>query len=212
MSFDIRHLKFIIPERGFFIAMFTGIITHLGKVQQKDNTIFTFSAEHSLISHLEQGTSISVNGVCLTVLAKPTTDEFSVEIMPETQQKTTIQSLQENDIVNLELPATPTSFLSGHIVQGHVDTTAKIIEIKEDGNSHLLTFESKPELTKYIIEKGSITINGISLTVISIHDNQFTVGIIPHTWKHTMLHTIQTDDLVNVEVDVLAKYIEKLTQ
>lgn len=190
--------------------MFTGIITHIGKLIKKDQSVFTFSADHDLIKQLEEGTSIAVNGVCLTVLYKPTTDELSIEIMPETEQKTNMHTLNESDIVNLELPATPQTFLSGHIVQGHVDTTAKIIEIKEDGNSHVFKFEIKSELTKYIIEKGSITINGISLTVIHASDNQFTVGIIPHTWKHTMLHMAKLGDLLNIEVDVVAKYIEKL--
>lgn len=201
-------MKTLNPVRGFFI-MFTGIITHIGKLVKKDQSVFTISADHGLIKQLEAGTSIAVNGVCLTVLNKPTTDEFSIEIMPETQQKTNMHTLKENDLVNLELPATPQTFLSGHIVQGHVDTTGEIIEIKQDGNSHIFTFEIKPELTKYIIGKGSITINGISLTVIDVTDNQFTVGIIPHTWKNTMIQTTKINDLVNIEVDVLAKYIEK---
>lgn len=197
------------PVRGFFI-MFTGIITHIGKVVKKEHAVFTFATENSLTKQLEAGTSIAVNGVCLTVLEKPQINEFSIEIMPETQQKTNMNTLKENDLVNLELPATSTSFLSGHIVQGHVDTTAKIVAIKEDGNSHLMTFAINREFTKYIIEKGSITVNGIAFTVITITDNQFSVGIIPHTWQHTMLHTVAINDLVNIEVDVLAKYIEKL--
>lgn len=188
--------------------MFTGIITHLGKVVKKEKAVFTFSADDSLTKQLEAGTSIAVNGVCLTVLEKPQTYEFSVEIMPETQQKTNMSTLKENDLVNLELPATTNSFLSGHIVQGHIDTTAKIIEIKEVGNSHLMTFSINPEFTKYIIEKGSITVNGIALTVITKTNDQFDVGIIPHTWQHTMLHTTKINDQVNIEVDVLAKYIE----
>lgn len=192
--------------------MFTGIITHLGKVVKKENTVFTFSADASLVQHLDMGTSISVNGVCLTVLKKPTVDTFSIEVMPETQQKTNMHTLKKDDFVNLELPATPQTFLSGHIVQGHVDATAEIVDIQPDGNSHLFTFAVSPELTKYIIVKGSITVNGISLTVISVSSEFFTVGIIPHTFKNTMLHKAQKGDLVNIEVDVLAKYIEKLTR
>lgn len=190
--------------------MFTGIITHLGKVQKKDQAVFTFTADHSFVSQLEAGTSVSVNGVCLTVLKNPTKDMFSIEIMPETQQKTNMHTLQEADIVNLELPATVHTFLSGHIVQGHVDTTAKILKIQQDGNSYLFTFAISEMITKYIIEKGSITVNGISLTVITVEKDFFTVGIIPHTWKNTMLHEAKTGDLVNIEVDVLAKYVEKL--
>ena len=190
--------------------MFTGIITHLGTIKKRDGSTFTIAANHAVIKQLEKGTSVAVNGVCLTVLEKPTTDVFAVEIMPETEKKTAIRTLTNNDLVNLELPATTKTFLSGHIVQGHVDTTAKLTDITPEGNSHLLTFSIKPEFTKYLIEKGSITINGISLTVISVSAREFTVGIIPHTWKHTMLHTVKQDDLVNIEVDVLAKYIEKL--
>lgn len=192
--------------------MFTGIITHLGTVKKREGALFSIATDHDVISKLEKGTSIAVNGVCLTVLEKPTTDIFSVEVMPETQKKTAMQTLSENDVVNLELPATTQTFLSGHIVQGHVDTTAKITNITPEGNSYLLTFEIKPEYTKYIIEKGSITINGISLTIISVTNKQFTVGIIPHTWKNTMLHTTKVGDSVNLEVDVLAKYLEKITQ
>jgi len=190
--------------------MFTGIITHLGKVQKKEKAVFTFTTDDSFVQKLEGGTSVSVNGVCLTILEKPRQNVFSIEIMPETQQKTTMSSLKENDIVNLELPATPNTFLSGHIVQGHVDATAQIKDIQKTGNSYLFTITILTTLNKYIVEKGSITLNGISLTVITIGKDFFTVGIIPHTWKNTMLHTVKKGDFVNIEVDVLAKYVERL--
>jgi len=190
--------------------MFTGIITNLGKLQKKEKTIFTFTADNMLLKKLDKGASIAVNGICFTILQKPKGNSFSVEIMPETEEKTNIQYLQINDSVNLELPATADTFLSGHIVQGHVDQTVRIKNIKKVGNSYAFIFSLPSKLKKYMVKKGSITINGISLTIINIDKNSFSVGIIPHTWKNTMLSGAKIGDFVNIEVDVLAKYIEKL--
>lgn len=192
--------------------MFTGIITHLGKFQRKEGSRFTFSASRSLLQQLTTGASIAVNGICLTVLKKPVRETFSVEIMPETEKKTNLGTLQQRDIVNVELPATASTLLSGHIVQGHVDGVGKILSVKEEGNSYLFTFSLPAGLDNYLVEKGSIAINGISLTVITVTKKSFTVGIIPHTWKNTMLHTARVHDKVNLEVDVVAKYVEKLLQ
>lgn len=190
--------------------MFTGIITHLGKVTKRHDSLFTFSADDSLIRKLETGTSVAVNGVCLTVLEKPQGDTFDVEVMPETLKKTNLGELTEDMIVNLELPATAETFLSGHIVQGHVDAKAKILSITPEGNSHIFTFALPKDIAKYVVDKGSITVNGISLTVIKAHSDSFTVGIIPHTWDHTMLYTAKVDEYVNIETDVFAKYVERL--
>lgn len=190
--------------------MFTGIITNLGKLTKKEGTIFTFSTDKSFCKKIEGGTSVSINGVCLTVFKKLTPSSFSVEIMPETENKTILVRLKINDLVNLELPATPQSLLSGHIVQGHIDGTAKLAGIIEQKNSYILKFSIPSDLSRYITEKGSIAVNGISLTVIEVKKEHFTVGIIPYTWNNTMLHTIKTGDLANVEVDILAKYMEKL--
>jgi len=190
--------------------MFTGIITHLGKLKQRKNATFTFTADTSLLNKLETGTSIAVNGVCLTVLEKPRGESFSVDVMPETIKKTNLDGVNENDIVNLELPATADTFLSGHIVQGHVDAKVKILDIKPEGNSHLFTFALPKDITRYLVAKGSITVNGISLTIIDANPDSFTVGIIPHTWEHTMLHSAKVGDYVNIETDVFAKYVERL--
>ncbi len=194
------------------VGMFTGIITHLGTVKKKEKSVFTFMADDGFVAKLDAGTSVAVNGVCLTVLEKPHDSSFSVEVMPETEKKTNMQHLNDSDLVNLELPATPETFLSGHIVQGHVDAVAEITDIQPDGNSYLFTFAIPEAISKYIVAKGSITVNGISLTVIAITDNEFTVGIIPHTWENTMLHTAKRGEYANIEVDVLAKYVEKLVQ
>jgi riboflavin synthase len=191
--------------------MFTGIITDLGKVIQKTDGRLRIQIEESFSQKLSDGMSVSVNGICLTVVAFDT-NSFSIDFMPETSTRTTINYLQANDLVNLELPATPTTFLAGHIVQGHVDAVGKITSIEEVENSRVFTIQFASDLGKYIVEKGSITVNGISLTVIAIGEDRFTIGIIPHTWDKTMLHETQVGDHVNLEADVLAKYLEKLIQ
>lgn len=189
--------------------MFTGIITHLGKVSNKSEKNLTVKTDKELMASLSKGASIAVDGVCLTVV-NLTKDSFHVDYMPETEKKTNIKYLQTGNLVNLELPTTANSLLSGHIVQGHIDGAAKLETIATEGNSYVLKFSITKDISKYIVEKGSIAVNGISLTVISIGDNFFTVGIIPHTWEKTMLHRIELGNYVNIEVDILAKYVEKL--
>lgn len=189
--------------------MFTGIITHLGELRKVNNSAYTISSDRSFLVKLAKGESVSINGICLTVVDK-SKDSFSVDCIPETKLKTNIKYLKVGNIVNLELPATANSFLSGHIVQGHIDGIDKLKSIKKQGNSHILKFSISKGLSKYIVNKGSITVNGISLTVIEISKDFFTVGVIPHTWIKTMLHTIKLGDYVNIEVDILAKYLEKL--
>lgn len=189
--------------------MFTGIISHLGIIKKKTATKLLIQAENDICSKLAEGMSISINGICLTVTSYDDSS-FAIDYMPETAKKTTIAFLQEGDKVNLELPATPQTFLAGHIVQGHIDGVGKISKIQEEGNSHIISITFPGLLQKYIVEKGSVTINGISLTVIDIHGDILRVGIIPHTWSKTMLHTVQENIYVNIEVDVIAKHIERL--
>ena len=189
--------------------MFTGIISSLGTVKDKNESELIINAEKQLIKKLSLGASVAINGICLTVVSF-TDKTFTINFMPETAKKTSIQYFKTLDFVNLELPATPETFLAGHIVQGHVDGIGKIEEVKNEGNSRILTMSFPTELGKYIVNKGSIAINGISLTVISVKENQFTIGIIPHTWESTMLSTAKIGDPVNLEVDIIAKYIEKL--
>lgn len=189
--------------------MFTGIITHLGIVIKKTSTRLIISTDAELLNNITLGMSVAINGICLTVVSYDN-NTFAIDFMPETAKRTTINSLDTESIVNLELPATSETFLAGHIVQGHVDAIGKIRSITDNGNSKVFTIEIPQDINKYIVEKGSITINGISLTVIDVDDTIFTVGIIPHTWDKTMLHTAKEGDMVNLEVDVLAKYLEKL--
>lgn len=191
--------------------MFTGIITHLGKITEKTNTKLVIKTDKDIVNKLSKGTSIAVNGICLTVISKDK-NSFTINFIPETSDKTNIQYLELGTEVNLEIPATADTLFSGHIVQGHVDSMGKITAIKEKGNSLIFTFSIPKSLSKYLVDKGSISVNGISLTVITVTDSQFTVGIIPHTWEHTMLHAAKIGDYVNLEVDTMAKYMEKLVK
>lgn len=189
--------------------MFSGIISQLGQITAKKAKLLQISADKKFPDLFKSGDSISVNGICLTVMQKDRKG-FAADFMPETENKTTLKYLKVGDIVNLELPATPNSFLSGHILQGHIDTIAGLSSIRKEGNSRILEFKILPEFSKYIVSKGSIAVNGISLTVIKAGRNFFTCGIIPHTWKNTMLKDIKLGDFVNIELDLLGKYLEKL--
>lgn len=192
--------------------MFTGIITHTGQVQEKTKTTLKIRAPHDVLEKLSTGTSIAVNGICFTATDKKEHSVFEIQYMPETEKKTNIRFLNPGAMVNLELPATPHTFLSGHIVQGHVDIVGKIIDIEKRGNSRIFAFQFDDKFAKYIVEKGSIAVNGISLTVIDVEKDFFTVGIIPHTLRNTMLSTAKKGDVVNIEIDVIAKHVEKLLQ
>lgn len=189
--------------------MFTGIITHLGKVAAATDTRLVIQTNKDFLKNLSRGMSVAVDGICLTVVSYDK-KSFVIDFIPETFKRTNIQYLQKNSLVNLELPANSETFLSGHVVQGHVDAVGKIKSIERKGNSRIFTFSIPKNISKYIVEKGSITVNGISLTVIDITKNYFTVGIIPHTWDNTMLHAVKAGDSINLEVDILAKYLEKL--
>ena len=192
--------------------MFTGIISHLGRVESIEGAKFAFSAPASLIKNLKKGSSISVNGVCLTLKNSPSGRKFNVDLMPETIKRSAFSDLRRGDPVNLELAMKADSRFEGHIVQGHVDGVAKLGSVKRQGNSRLVTLRVPEPLTRYIAEKGSIALNGISLTVISVQGNQFTVGIIPYTWENTMLRQLKVGDKANIEVDILVKYLEKLVK
>ena len=189
--------------------MFTGIITDLGRLESRKGGVFVFGAEKSFLTKIKKGSSICVNGACLTVKSK-SQNNFQVDLMPETLRRTAFDNLKRGAVVNLELPMIMSGKIDGHFVQGHVDGTAIIKKIEKKGNSHIFFFQIPQTLSRYIPEKGSIAVNGISLTVIEAHDTFFSVGIVPYTWENTMLHTAKTGDRVNIEVDILAKYLDKL--
>lgn len=191
--------------------MFSGIIEHLVKPKQikKD-------AENMLLSlpipknwQIEEGESINIDGVCSTV-QQLDKDNFTVYYMPETLRKTTFKDLSPNHLFNLEKCLTLNTLIGGHLVSGHIDTTAKVTQIKPEGEALVIRFNLKPEFTKYIIYKGSITINGVSLTVVQVTENAFTVSLIPYTLTNTNLGMLKIGDLVNVEIDLISKYLEKL--
>lgn len=181
----------------------------MGTVVSKTESQLEIKASGNFMQKISEGLSISINGICLTIISF-NEESFLVDFMPETEKKTNINSLQPNDQVNIELPVTPKTFLSGHIVQGHVDGIGILKQIQEKGNSRILKISVPENTSKYLVQKGSVALNGISLTVIDIVDNFLIVGIIPMTWGKTMLNNIKEGDQINIEVDILAKYIERL--
>lgn len=192
--------------------MFTGIIEEIGQIVRlapMDGGIrFTIAAEE-VLSDLAVGDSISVDGVCLTVV-EVTKETFTVEAVGETLEKTALGSYQQGDWVNLERPLKVEARLGGHFVQGHVNATGKILKWMKRGENYLLEVEIPAHLMKYIILEGSIAINGISLTVATLKNNVVGINIIPHTARVTSLQFKKPEDPVNIEVDLIAKYIENL--
>tara|TARA_B100001250_G_scaffold112556_1_gene95167 strand:+ start:619 stop:1236 length:618 start_codon:yes stop_codon:yes gene_type:complete len=192
--------------------VFTGIIEEVGKVldltPSGSGVRLTIEAT-KMLDDIEIGASIAVNGCCLTV-----TDYgdnwWSADAVPETMDRTSLGSLTQQSLVNLERPVQPSGRLGGHIVQGHVDSTTQIMNIEsEDDGSYKYTFNLDDSWSRYICEKGSIAIDGISLTVANVNDTSFSIAIIPHTWEVTNLSNKTAGDSVNIEVDVLAKYVER---
>ncbi|MDP2649239.1 MAG: riboflavin synthase [bacterium] len=188
--------------------MFTGIIQNLGKVAEKSKDKLKIMTDKRFISKLKKGTSIAVDGICLTAV-NISSNTFEIDYTPETEGKTNIKYMETGDLVNLEVPTTPNTFLSGHIINGHIDGLGKVFSIREKGNSRIFKIFVPKYMDKYIVKKGSIAVNGVSLTIINVDDNSFEVSIIPYTWKNTMFTKLKKGDYVNIETDVLAKYVEK---
>lgn len=191
--------------------MFTGIIETLGTIQEikheKDNIHVTIEA--NITNELKIDQSVAHNGICLTVVAiKDST--YTVTAIDETIQKTNLGEWQKGDLVNLERAMKLGDRLDGHIVQGHVDQTGTCISIEETNGSWLYTFEYDDKLNNLTIEKGSITVNGVSLTVINSQKNQFSVAIIPYTHEHTNFKNFKVGSKINLEFDVIGKYVSRL--
>lgn len=191
--------------------MFTGIISHTGSFFGKKGSAFTFKVPSGLLKKIAVADSVAVNGVCLTV-TKILKDSFAADVMPETLKRTTVGAFEVGGEVNLELSLRLGDEFGGHIVAGHIDGTAKVKTIKQKGNSRVFTFTLVQGLAKYLVEKGSVAVNGVSLTVISANTDSFTVGIIPYTLKHTNFGKLGDGDSVNIEVDMMAKHVEKLVR
>lgn len=192
--------------------MFTGIIEEVGQVKslRRGARSFTLEVEASLVMEdTRVGDSIATNGVCLTVTSL-TGHGFTADVMPETVQRTALGELVPGSPVNLERALSLQTRLGGHIVSGHIDGTGRISDRRQDDTALWLTVECDSSLLRYIIQKGSITIQGVSLTVARVDDRSFAVSLIPHTQAATTLHQAKVGDRVNLENDIIAKYVEKL--
>ena len=190
--------------------MFTGIVEEVGRVTPAQSGKLVISASH-VLQGMELGGSIAVNGVCLTVTSF-NTNSLSVDIMLETLKRTNLGLLSAGDEVNLERPLTLEKPLGGHLVQGHVDDTGRVASIMWDGEATLIRFEAPPEIRRYIVEKGFIAVDGVSLTVVTKDASSFQVSVVDFTRKHTTLGSRRVGDQVNLEVDIIAKYVEQLSQ
>lgn len=194
--------------------MFTGLIEEVGTLKSKTPEglgVKLYFEASKILDDIQIGDSISVNGVCLTTIEFDSKG-FSVEAIEETLKKSDLGDLEIGDCVNLERPLKADARLGGHFVLGHVDTTGKVEEIKELTNSHYITFSYPKEFSKYLIPVGSVSIDGVSMTVADLKDDTFSVGVIPHTWEETVFSKKKVGDKVNLEFDVLGKYIIKLTE
>ncbi|MHB8531858.1 MAG: riboflavin synthase [Solirubrobacteraceae bacterium] len=191
--------------------MFTGLIADLGTVRAvrlgADGA--TLEIDTTLAEQVREGDSIAVNGVCLTATARDGAS-FAAEAMHETLRRSSLGSLQPGGRVNLELALRASDRLGGHVVQGHIDGTGTVSAIHQDGFSRVLEVEVEPELTRYLVEKGSVALDGVSLTVSALRDDGFAVSLIPETLDRTNLGHVQEGAQVNIEVDILAKHVERM--
>jgi riboflavin synthase len=193
--------------------MFTGVVQSLGRIEridrQADGARITVAAE--LAEELEAGDSIAVSGVCVTALPNGP-GSFRAEVMNETLARTSLAEAQPGTAVNLELPLRPSDRIGGHIVQGHVDGVGKVSSVGDDGFARVIEVQPPERLLRYAVEKGSIALDGVSLTVTELRPRSFTVSLIPETLKRTTLGQARPGTRVNLEVDVLAKYVQRLME
>jgi riboflavin synthase len=191
--------------------LFTGLVADLGTVAEVHSTNdgVRLAIESELARELSEGDSVSVNGVCLTAVGL-CGDRFGADVMNETLRRSSLAEVRPGSRVNLELALTADARLGGHFVQGHVDGVGAISAVREDGFARVVTVEADPALLRYVVEKGSITVDGVSLTVARIGETSFDVSLIPETLERTNLGSAAPGVPVNLEVDILAKYVEKL--
>ena len=194
--------------------MFTGIIEETGTIKnistKPDSARIEISAA-LVLNDAKLGDSIAVNGVCLTVVDL-TANSFAADVSAETLRRTSLKQARAGTQVNLERPMMPSSRFGGHIVQGHVDAVGEFVDAKPEGDSWIVRVSFPNELARYIVEKGSITVDGISLTVAALGADWFEIAVIPHTWKVTNLSSLKRGSAVNLEVDIIAKYVERMLQ
>ena len=191
--------------------MFTGLIQEQGRisriVKHQHNIKLTCKASRKLLADYKIGDSMAINGVCLTCVAKAG-DAFTVDVMPETFRRTIFSESRVGDLVNLELAMSANARFEGHLVTGHVDGVATLVQKKSDETALVLSFAFPKELEGQIVGQGSIAVNGVSLTVVSVKSGQFSVSLIPHTAEETNLASLKKGDKVNIETDILAKYMQ----
>jgi riboflavin synthase len=192
--------------------MFTGIIEELGRIasfEKLEQGMRLNIACSTVLSGTKDGDSIAVNGVCLTA-RNVTQGSFSADVSPETLDRSTLGTLAAGSPVNLERAVTPSTRMGGHIVQGHVDARGHLLQSIDEGDFRTVRIGFPPEIARYLVEKGSIAVEGISLTIASLVSDHFNVAVIPKTWSTTNLASLDPGDAVNLEVDIIAKYIERL--
>lgn len=194
--------------------MFTGIIEELGKIDSIDTSAAgarIVIAADLVTSDIANGDSIAVNGVCLTAV-ETTSRSFAADVSPETLNRTTFGDLKPDSPVNLERAVTPSTRLGGHIVQGHVDGRGTFLSAEPQGDFWTVKIGFPPELARYFVRKGSVAVEGISLTIAAIAEDHFDIAVIPKTWETTNLSSLKPNDAVNLETDIIAKYVERLLQ
>jgi riboflavin synthase len=193
--------------------MFTGLIESLGEVAEVKPTPagLRLRLTSEMAPELSPGDSLAVNGVCLTVVSADA-EGIHADVSPETMRVTSLGGLKRGAVVNLERPLRADARLGGHFVQGHIDATGTLEEIRQDGDSYWITIRFPALLAPYIVRKGSIAVDGISLTVAGVDDRLFDVQIIPFTWDHTNLRAINAGDHVNIECDILGKYVVRVAE
>ncbi|MEH7387645.1 riboflavin synthase [Bacillus sp. JJ1521] len=194
--------------------MFTGIVEEIGKVKAingSQESIEMVIQAKKILEDVNLGDSISVNGVCLTV-TEFTSDGFTVDVMPETIKSTSLRELRQQSPVNLERAMSVGGRFGGHIVSGHVDGIGKIVRKEPKGNAVYYEIEIPEELVQFMIYKGSVTVDGTSLTIFGLTENTFTISLIPHTLSETILHKKGVGDIVNIECDMLGKYVSQFMQ
>ena len=191
--------------------MFTGLVQDLGAVDAIDTTDagVRLTVRTGLADEIAEGDSVAVNGVCLTA-TRIEGGAFSADVMHETLRRSSLAGVTDGDGVNLELPLRASDRMGGHVVQGHVDGIGSVSEVREDGFARIIVIAAPVELLRYVVEKGSIAIDGVSLTVVEVGEDALSVSLIPETLERTNLGAAAPGTLVNLEVDVLAKYVEKL--
>jgi riboflavin synthase len=191
--------------------VFTGLVQDLGRVAAAETSGdgVRLAVATALAPEIGEGDSVAVNGVCLTAVSVAA-EQFEAEVMNETLHRSSLQEVRAGALVNLELPLRATDRLGGHVVQGHVDGVGSVASITADGFSRQVRITADPEVLRYVVRKGSIAVDGVSLTVSDIDDASFTVSLIPETLERTSLGSASVGTPVNLEVDVLAKYVEKL--